>query len=63
MVAPVRLELTRHYCHWILSPTRLPIPPRGHMVGADGVEPPMFLCNGFTVRRYSADSNLTPIYL
>jgi hypothetical protein len=30
VVASPRLELGRPSGHWILSPTRLPIPPRGH---------------------------------
>ncbi len=28
-MASVRIELTRPCGHWILSPARLPIPPRG----------------------------------
>lgn len=33
------------------------------MVGTEGVAPPMFHSNGFTDRRYSADSILVPILL
>lgn len=30
IIPPERLELSRSYEHWNLSPTCLPIPPRGH---------------------------------
>ena len=38
MVAPAGIEPARYCYHGILSPTRLPVPPRGHMARAKRVE-------------------------